>query len=1618
MNEIKRGLFFGFLIIAFSLFLNPFGEIKIGGRDLLSQVGASGVPSEKQIVLQYGQPITELGISSYTSAKDVGVNASLPNSGFNTRGASSEINYRYTYGGLYWFDLSVLPANAVINDAKLVLTSIALPGETANFNKVGDVPIYLVQSLPPNDSMSWDEGSGTGYYDKYLGASWLAKKYTTGVSNNLQPLWSNQSGRFATGDLFSAVSGSPVGQMHFVSALGSQTSDNLASAISEIIANDYKYEGFLVDRSLLSGDVGRQDHIATKEYAEANKRPALQITYTIGETTPPDNDTPPPPPVDNPEPEVPPVVAPDTEAPSTPSGFSSPAKTADSVSLVWSKNTETDLASYKLYRNGNLIGTYDTSRDNVIISDLSSNTSYTFQLSAVDSSNNESAKTSNLVVKTDNIIIPVGEDLITKRFGECTTCQVKGVTLDNQVSQATPTVNNGNSSSLVYRYATAFPLFRFDVSTIPAGTKVEKAVLKLFKNTDYKTGTVGVSKPVISLLDPAGTGFWNETEANFNSKKNGIKWSTSGGLNTVFGPEIGSMYFKNWLSGGQDFWEADITAGVQNWVNNPASNLGFVLPGDNLFNKSIWSKEATDPSLRPYLEITYRGVNDQPVYIPTNLQAKHYSGQTFLTWKEVVTGKNETSYRIYRSNSPINSTNLSQAELIDQVYQGSSYFTDSIYENDISAIKQPNLAKAGVSLATDSGLYVYPVEKNERAYYAVTAVVEGNESRNISGGNNSLSGGVNESIGIPDAFPFNVHGYGYYNGYIMWLGRFNPANPSDVYGFNNRRSAPFLFALTLPYKADYPPQVADSTTGLQLGDKYPLTVYLHASGKTYFQSEEGVDNCRYNTQTGLTGGFCLAFQDGHFMIMKLANGQFYNLGQYIEAPYGNSYYSGWNSNYIPTIRKNGLFKTFSETKPFSEGKNVMYTEKSIEFVMDWLLKNSRWSSFLDNQRVYFTGGSLGAGGSLSFAIHNPEKVATLEVFQGKVSNQTAGFSSNIPKFLGSVEENIKTPEGEGVYDYFDLAQQISANPNLNYPPIRMINGKKDTTIVWSKAIIDFYQAIINSKTGLLAYFDQSNHNGFESTYFPELKSNRDFVKNQNEPGYNLFHFALNESYPVFNNFSLNDNPGNGDPTSGDLRGGINRYIYWDKKATVDLANKYEVKISLLAATPVAQANVSVTPRRIQRFSSIAGQTVTWTYLSGVTGEIILSGQVVADSRGLYTIDNLPVTKESRILRLTTGGAADLVAPAKPTGLREVSITQSSISLLWEASRETDLSGYRLYVNNQPVYLSKTETNYILVGLSPKTRYTFQLSAVDTSLNESEKSTVISLTTAEATPEQLINLPPSIKINPPIFSVNQDSLLEKIVNLFIKKAEAQNLPTYNTSQSKVSLTGTALDDRGIANVSWKNNRGGGGYATSLDNWQNWGIKDIALLAGENIITVTVEDLIGLKTEESLVVNLTTVNNSINSVNNYSGGGGGGGGGSGRGNITVAPVLGNSSTNNFVSLPKLTGPFAIGMRSEQVKVLQQYLSLDKTLYPSGIVDGYYSPSVTKAVIAFQNRQGIKTEPATAGQAGPVTRAKLIEVYQNSDITLSSDDKQVLIVQLRTRLISLIQELIRLLQTQNPQ
>jgi chitodextrinase len=89
---------------------------------------------------------------------------------------------------------------------------------------------------------------------------------------------------------------------------------------------------------------------------------------------------------------------------------------------------------------------------------------------------------------------------------------------------------------------------------------------------------------------------------------------------------------------------------------------------------------------------------------------------------------------------------------------------------------------------------------------------------------------------------------------------------------------------------------------------------------------------------------------------------------------------------------------------------------------------------------------------------------------------------------------------------------------------------------------------------------------------------------------------------------------------------------------------------------------------------------------------------------------------------------DRTPPTTPTNLHATSVGQTSVTLAWSPSTDKSSFSYSIDVNGLSVTVPQTQTSYTIDWLSAGRTYTFYVTAVDSNLNTSGKSNILTVTT--------------------------------------------------------------------------------------------------------------------------------------------------------------------------------------------------------------------------------------------------------------------------------------------------
>lgn len=83
---------------------------------------------------------------------------------------------------------------------------------------------------------------------------------------------------------------------------------------------------------------------------------------------------------------------------------------------------------------------------------------------------------------------------------------------------------------------------------------------------------------------------------------------------------------------------------------------------------------------------------------------------------------------------------------------------------------------------------------------------------------------------------------------------------------------------------------------------------------------------------------------------------------------------------------------------------------------------------------------------------------------------------------------------------------------------------------------------------------------------------------------------------------------------------------------------------------------------------------------------------------------------------------------------------------------------------------------------------------------------------------------------------------------------------------------------------------------------------------------------------------------------------------------------------------------GMTSDEIKAVQQILATDPTIYPEGLITGYFGPATERALNRFREKYGVKED---SDKIGPKTLEEIMKRFEErNEIRLENGKKCVII------------------------
>jgi hypothetical protein len=598
---------------------------------------------------------------------------------------------------------------------------------------------------------------------------------------------------------------------------------------------------------------------------------------------------------------------------------------------------------------------------------------------------------------------------------------------------------------------------------------------------------------------------------------------------------------------------------------------------------------------------------------PAGLAARHRDGQTLLTWADVdpptktdaitirewrelrkaLAKKPAVRYHVYRSDRPLSSATVAEAELVRRVgrlscwnrpYYGVHGRYDKaldvkLFRYVVDEGKGPVPPGTAIAAYNPPPVYENPdapeaerKEKAQRAYYGVTAAVNGEEDFSKI----AAVGPVEETSGdgpfvlqrtlTDQTFQYVKKVTLRY--YVRWEG------PPRC----NRPGVPYDYLVAEPPNLKKPA---------------PVQVSLHCWGGS------------------LNGGYG-GWHGGRSGALALSTNQI---------PYD------WWVSYHEYLHTQ---------KCWADGLCRDFTVKRVLGFLDWV--KTRWA--VDETRVFVKGGSMGGSGASMIAVRYPGRfafgVSSVGVHNAADSN---GFRGSYERSVGLVKHALKHESGLNVWDYLSNSHLLRKDPGRDMPFLCFGNGKDDHGIGWEQAL-DFARACQETRQPHTFGWNLGGHTA--RLYWPGM----DIRLDQTLPAFSRC--SLDDDPGTATKRPEPKVIQDGKWTRKDLFDGVsygqlNAYLRWDAADVVDEKDAWAMTVYLSKGdrrgrgkAPKDTCTVDVTPRRCRAFRPKPGDAFTWRNTAAGTGKVVQSGTVKADRWGLVTLKEVTVTKAKNRLRIFTG----------------------------------------------------------------------------------------------------------------------------------------------------------------------------------------------------------------------------------------------------------------------------------------------------------------------------------------------------------------------------------------------
>ena len=642
---------------------------------------------------------------------------------------------------------------------------------------------------------------------------------------------------------------------------------------------------------------------------------------------------------------------------------------------------------------------------------------------------------------------------------------------------------------------------------------------------------------------------------------------------------------------------------------------------------------------------------------PTNVEALHRSGQTFITWREVP-DQPAGQYRVYRHDEPITADNVDRAQRLYEVPRDSGRLTTARYRlNDVWTdryIGRLVIEDRAPPLAEGTGLLVWTLAPGDfeaditgDGYYAVTVSIDGAENRADFSAENTLGPlreGVADPVPVEVDFDVGIGGHLYLQ--YMDLRNWNPTfNAPRTQSYDGLDPADPAVRNALQYAYDYVvyEPYPDICGGEVPEGPFPMLMLLHGHGGN-----------NYGPYTQLTEDYWCSYY-------------IYPIDQ------RESWYFGF--------ARDTDYRTSAVENP--DDVIVNYGEQRLLRMIYDLQRDPFHGPRLDRRRLYVLGHSMGGSGALALAMRYPNVFAAAYASEPMTNFREAGtqggtewarelipkwgsFEANLPIVIdgpGDWADHLEPYQGTGIWDWQNHQQNFVDRVGDEMALFGLAHGFRDNVVEWTTQARPIYPILDGARRPWGGFISADGHRWQGFRGMPPT-----FAENPSSTPFAGLQVVIDETVPGLSNFTGHELPlppepertvpSETPPEEYPPTGGYNSVLDWSAswnawdEAPVDETHRWQIS---LRTTDGTEGTVDITPRRLQTFCLIQGVEYTWETRRVADDTLVATATATPDPHGLLTLVGVPVDGQgTRILITRPAGGVEAGEPDLRMSIEPVS----------------------------------------------------------------------------------------------------------------------------------------------------------------------------------------------------------------------------------------------------------------------------------------------------------------------------------------------------------------------------